>query len=812
MLSNYLKIALRSLMAHRLYSTINILGLAIGLASCILMFLFVKYELSYDTQFEKSDRVARMQMHQISSAGNDEWPRTGAGWKELVKSNYPEVIEGARITLFRTQLKVGETSISEQVGYADKEIFKIFNFEFVAGSADTAFNDIRSTVLTESTARNLFGDENPIGQSVSFFQTFDMKVTGVIKDFPENSHFTNMSFANLLAAAEYVGDPNYLTNMTNMNFYTYFEFADSANIEKVEAQLSDLIDKNLGAMLKQVNVKLWSSLVPVSDIHLHSRMAGDYKAPGDINQVYLFTAIALLMLAIACINFMNLATARASQRAKEVGVRKAIGVNRSQIIVQFLSESIIICGIALLIAVAFVEVSLPVFAEFVNRELEFNYLANPQLLVSLIGLAILVGVLAGSYPAFYLSAFSAAKVLKGDVTRGKQGTRFRQSLVIFQFCIASVLIISTMITYQQMQFTKNMKLGFDKSQVMIVNSVRNPTVAPRYESFVKEMGDVDGVQWISSARRMPSGRLTNNMAVRKSGQENVIMPYNAVDFDFFKNFGVELVAGRHFSKEFAQDTFSFPDENTDETYSNVIINQQAAKKFGWDAEAAIGKTLEFQANSEGNKKVIATVVGVVKDYHFESARELLKPIIHMVSPSQNYEAAIKIDTQDIAGTISKIESVWRELFPDVDFRYQFMDDSFAALYADEERIADAYTVFSVLAIIIACLGLFGLAAFTTERRTKEIGVRKVLGASGFSIIMLLSTEFSKLVIVASIFAWPLSWLIMNEWLQNFAFRVELSVLVFIFGTILALAIAWITVVGQASKAALTRPVNALRYE
>lgn len=812
MLSSYFKIALRSLLANRLYSGINILGLAVGLASCILMFLFVSYELSYDTLFTKTDRVARIQMHQVSSAGMDEWPRTGAGWKNLLETTYPEIIQAGRIFRTRTQMKVGDIAISERVSYADSEIFDIFNFEFIQGSPQSAFKDVHSIVLTQSSAKNLFGDKDPMGETISFFNSMDMKVTGIIEDLPENTHLANSSIANLLAAAEFIGNEQFLTNMTNMNFYTYLEFADPKNIEQVAAKLPELIEKNFGALLKRVNIQLSATLIPLQDIHLYSRLDGDLKAPGDIDQVYLFSAVAALILLIACINFMNLATARASQRAKEVGVRKAIGVSRQQIIIQFLSESVILSCFSLLIAVALVELSLPFFAEFVNRGMTFDYIANPTILITLLGLALLVGLFAGSYPAFYLSAFTPAKVLKGDVTRGRSGIRFRQFLVVFQFCIASVLIISTITVYQQMLYAKNMKLGFDKEQILIINGTSSDIVQNNYSSFEREMKGISGVKWMSSARRMPSGRLTNNTGIKAPGQESLIMPYNTVDHDFFQNFGIELVSGRYFNREFANDTLIFPTQDNPVTQANVILNRAAARKFGWDAQTAVGKVLEFDGSGDNSAKVMVTIVGVVKNYHFESARDEFKPIVHFVNQARFFEAALKIESNRISATMAEVESVWKKLFPTQNINYEFMDDNFDALYIDEERISVVYTVFSVLAICIACLGLFGLASYTTERRTKEIGVRKVLGASSQSIVVLLTKEFSKLVIVASIFAWPLAWLLMNDWLQSFAFRIELSMMVFILGTLLALMVAWGTVAGQATKAAITRPVKALRYE
>lgn len=799
-------------MAHRLYSSINILGLAVGLASCILMALFVRYELSYDTQYAKSDRIARMHISQISSAGNDQWPRAGAGWKVLLEDSYPELIQVGRISITQTPLKVGDIVINEVISYADPEIFDIFELEFIHGDKTNAFKDIKSVVLTEDTAKNLFGDLNPMGKMVTFFNMVDLKVTGVIKNLPQNTHLANNSFANILAAAEYEGGQVFLDNLTNMNFYTYLEFSSANDIKTVSDKLNDLVDKNLGAFLKEVNVQLTARLMPLNKLHLYSQISGDMKETGDINQVYLFSAIAILILIIAGINFMNLATARASQRAKEVGVKKSFGVTRNQIIVQFLSESVILSSISLLIALALVELTLPTFSEFVNREISFNYLTDFSLSGSLLALTLLVGLLAGSYPALYLSAFSPAKVLKGDVTRGKAGAKFRQILVVLQFFIATVLIISTLTVYQQMKFAQNIKLGYEKDQTMIIYGIGTPLVANNYTGLQQEMKRLPGVHWVEGAQRLPGNRLTNNTDIQAPGGDKMIMPYNSIDYNFFQNFGIELAAGRYFDKNYAKDTLVYANEQTPVTQANIIINQMAAKKFGWSDQQAIGKTLNYNVSFDGKTKTEVTVVGVVKDYHFESVREELKPIVHFVNKTRFYYLALKLDNKDVSGTIAAVENTWKKLFPTQDFSYSFLDDNFNAMYEDEKRVSGVYGVFSILAVCIACLGLFGLASFTTERRTKEIGVRKVLGASSQSIVLLLTKEFSKLVLLASAFAWPVAWYLMNDWLQNFAFSIELSMGSFLIGTIMALIVAWFTVGGQAAKAAMARPVDSLKYE
>ncbi|TQV89368.1 FtsX-like permease family protein [Aliikangiella coralliicola] len=811
-LSNYFKIVLRSLISHRLYSAINIMGLAIGLACCILMALFVSYELSYDIQYNKSDKVARLHMSQASTAGMDRWPRAGAGWKLLLEDAYPEIVRVGRINLGQVQMKIDELSVSERIMFADQEIFDIFEFEFLRGNAATAFEDVHSVVLTESSAKRLFGDSDPMGKSIAFYHSFDMKVTGIVKDFPENTHLPNYSFANLKATPELFGVETFLTNQFNMNFYTYLEFSSFEGIKKLEEQLPELIEKNFGALLNKFNIQLFAELMPLEKLHLHSRIAGDLKDTGDINQVYIFSAIAILVLIIACINFMNLATARAAQRAKEVGVRKAIGVQRRQITIQFLSESIILSCIALVIAIALVELTLPIFSEFISRDLVFNYFSNISLFFSLLGLALFVGLLAGSYPAFYLSAFSPAKVLKGDVTRGRSGAKFRQGLVVFQFSIAAILIISTITIYQQMQYAKNIDLGYEKDQTLVINGTGSGVVQENFASLEQQMGSIPGVKWISSVRRLPGQRLTNNTTVKAPGQEQLIMPYNGVDYEFFQNFGIALESGRYFSEEFANDTLVYQTDENPVTKGNVILNQTAAKRFGWTAQEAIGKVLEFNANQDGSSKIDATVIGVVKDYHFESVREELKPIIHFVNQSQQYMMTLKLETSDIPNLLLQVEERWEKLFPTQDISYFFLDERFDSMYANEERVSLAYGIFSLLAICIACLGLFGLASYTTEQRTKEIGVRKVLGASSRSIVLLLTKEFSKLVILASLFAWPIAWYLMDDWLQNFAYRIDLSILVFFGGTLVALFIAWITVAGQATKAAVARPVNALRYE
>jgi len=811
-LKSYFNIALRTLMTHRLYSAINLFGLAIGLACCVMMFLFVQYELSYDKQYQKSDRIGRIQMSQESSAGIDKWPRTGAGWKALLDTSFPEIKKVGRIYLQQVQMEVGDLSISEAINFADQEVLDIFQFEFVRGESDSAFNDINSVVLTESTAKKLFGELDPMGKIVSFYHSVDMKVTGVIKDLEENTHLANYSFANLQSGKGMLGGEHFLTNMFNMNFYTYMEMNTASGIKSVDGKLAGLIEDKFGENLRKFNVKLSADILPLEKLHLHSRLAGDLKESGDINQVYLFSAVALLILLIACINFMNLATARASQRAKEVGVRKAIGVKRGQIVIQFLSESVILSVIALIIAMALVELALPSFNGFINRSINFDYLTNPSLFLSLVGLTLLVGLLAGSYPAFYLSAFSPAKVLKGDVTRGRSGAKFRKMLVVFQFFIATFLLISTFAIYLQMEFAKNIKLGYEKDKVLILYATSTDLVQANYQSLEQQMEKINGVKWVSGALRLPGGRLTNNTNIKAQGQETLLAPFNSVDYDFFQNYGVEIASGRYFNRDYAQDTLVYASKEKPLTQANVILNQTAARRFGWTDKEAIGKVLDFNFQQDAGIKTEITVVGVVKDYHFESVRDEIKPIVHYVNQSRFSRMTLKLDAHNMAATIEEIQQVWKTLFPTQNISYAFLDDNFNAMYADEERVSVVYGIFSALAICIACLGLFGLASFTTEQRTKEIGVRKVLGASSKSIVILLTTEFSRLVIVASVFAWPVAYYLINEWLQNFVFRIELNVVVFIVGTLISLLIAWATVGGLAAKAAMARPVKSLRYE
>jgi putative ABC transport system permease protein len=591
------------------------------------------------------------------------------------------------------------------------------------------------------------------------------------------------------------------------------------DITQFEERLPDFLTRHIG---ENANDFTAFPVQKLTDIHLKSNRDNEQKANGSQSAVFTFSAIAVFILMIACINFMNLSTARSTQRAREVGMRKVMGAYRKQLISQFLGESVLLGLLAMVLAIALVEVTLPSFNSFIGLDLTFNYLSNPSILAALFGLALVVGFFAGSYPAFYLSAFRPATVLKGDLTRGNKGAMFRKVLVVAQFAISITLVIATGIVFAQMKYATNLDLGLNKDQIMILRGAPSTGFGPSYESMKQEFLQNSNVVSVTGANLMPSNQNTNSNGVRaeENDPDGRGMPYLNVDYGFFETFDIEIIEGRVFSKEHATDLWVQTSDENPQTTASFMLNELAARQLGWTPEQAIGKWFEVAQDQDYVQAVRGPIIGVVGDVYYSSIREPVKPLYYRVMKSQeegaqfpNYrQMAIKFNTSDVSGLLSFVENTWEKYLPDVPFNQSFLDDNFAALYQSEDKQAQLFTVFSLLAITIACLGLYGLAAFTTEQRTKEIGIRKVMGGSVKDIVLLLTQDFSKLVLISNVVAWPAAWFLMNRWLENFAYRIDLSLLTFITAAVVALIIAWITVGGLATKAAWSKPALALRYE
>ena len=821
MFRNYLTIAFRNLVSHKLYSTINILGLAIGLACVILITLFVRNETSYDKHWAKADQIYRVVRTFKRGSGNDDLllatnaPQTGP----LLKADFPELEQVVRIWGFRLLLGRDDIAFYETgIKFTDPEVFEIFDIPLIQGDPATALSQPFSIILGQKSARKYFGDEDPMGQTITLENRMPMKVTGIMEDLPDNTHLRVDMLASLSSMAMAFGE-SFLENWGSNNFHTYVLTPEGYDIADLEAQMPDFLIRHIA---EDANDWTEFPIQKLTDIHLTSNRDNEQQANGSKTGVYTFSAIAFFLLLIACFNFMNLSTARSAQRAREVGMRKVMGANRKQLISQFLGESILLSLLAMVLAVALVELALPWFNSFIGLDLVLDYLGNPGILALLAGLALLVGFFAGSYPAFYLSAFRPATVLKGDLTRGNKGAMFRKVLVTAQFAISIALVIATGVVLAQMNYATDLDLGLDKEQIIVLQGAPSTGFGSSYDTIKQELLKHPGIVSVTGANLMPSDQNTNSLGIRAEGNdpEGRGMPFLNVDYDFFKTFGIEVIAGRSFSEERGTDLAEPPSEENPQTSASFMLNKLAARQFGWTPEEALGKWFEVSTENHFEQSVRGPIIGVVDDVYFSSIREAIKPAFYQVMKASeegamlpNYgKMAIKFRAGNVDEVLELIDATWKANLPSVPLNRTFVDDNFAALYKAEEQQGQLFTIFALLAIFIACLGLYGLAAFTTEQRTKEIGIRKVMGGSVKDIVLLLTRDFSKLVLLANVFAWPAAWFLMNRWLENFAYRVDLSLLPFVVAAITALVIAWLTVGGLAMRAAWSKPALALRYE
>ena len=803
MLKNYLTIALRNLKKQRGYSVINVAGLALGMACCLLILLYVVDEVSYDRYHENAERVYRVTRAWYDEAGNPtlQFAQISPPIGPALQEEMPEVRHAVRILFQGGNLVRYEAQNFREPRFffAEADIFKLFTIPFIKGDPETALAEPNTVVLSATMAEKYFGTEDPLGKVIRFDNAFDLRVTGVIEDVPANTHFHYDFLASFATFTSQPWSASWATNWGgNNSFATYVLLEEGANPAAVEAKFPAFLDRHY-VLHHGASSKLF--LQPLTDIHLHSHLDAELEPNGNIAYVYLFSAIAFFILLIACFNFMNLATARATKRAREVSMRKVLGAERRQLIAQFLGESLLLTGIALLFAAMLAELLLPVFNALSGKELHLFGEDVLLVVLGLVGIALFVGLAAGSYPAFFLSAFQPAAVLK-KATKGSWRSRVRAVLVVTQFAISIVLLVGVGIIVEQLKYVQNKSLGFDQEQIVLTSTVR--AMRQDFEAVRMRLLEHPGVRAVTASEAIPSGQLRNSIDVQAevNGQ---IRPFNslallAVDHDFTRTYGMEIVAGRTFSKEMASDSTQA-----------FVLNEAAVRKLGWaSAEEAVGKFFMLDAESLADRR--GTVVGVVKDFHFESLRERITPMVMYIRPELYWVATIKLAAGDPAEALAFIEAQWQTYTPDAPLSFSFLDQRFGQLYQPEERFGQIAGYFAALAMLIACLGLFGLASFAAEQRTKEIGVRKVLGASARSIVVLLSRDFTRVVLIALVVATPVAYLIMDRWLDSFAYRIDLSWPVFLIAGLAALAIALLTVSYQAIRAALVNPVEALRYE
>jgi len=793
MFKNYTKIALRNIKKHRGYSFINIAGLAVGIACSILIFLYVLDELSYDKHHEKAGRIYR-----IVGGIYEKTPVIQGSLAPLLQREIPEIQNSVRMYTGKVWGRSVLISYEDKHFYtkgfflADPSIFEIFTIPFVRGNPESAFSDLKSIVLTEKSAKKYFENENPMGKIIKYESESKMEftVTGIIKDIPKNSHF-HFDFLIPLENYRILKSPTGMESWGNSAFFSYALLSEGVNVNRLQEKLSMVIEKHVPP--KRVNNL---SLQPITDIHLHSRLYSELETNSDIRYVYIFSAIAVLILFIAGMNYMNLSTARSLNRAKEVGMRKVVGAQRIQLIKQFIGEAILISIFAFVIAVFIVLIFLPRFNIIAGKEITFNQSVHLRTLFILFIFTVLNGIFAGSFPAFFLSAFKPISVITGKLRVKKGGlSSVRNGLVIIQFAISISLIACTGIIYNQMNFIRKRNLGFNKEQIVVIPTMRNSEAIGKVGVLKNEFIKNPAVLNISASSHTP-GREPFSRDIRTPGgaERHFILSLWS-DHDFIKTYGLDLTAGRDFSDEIGSDKLTA-----------FIFNETAVKMFGWESpEEAIGKRIACD-NKTGE------IIGVVKDFHFMSLHRKIEPMVLHYDESRFYSISAKLSTDNIASNLTSLENQWKKILPHIPFTYFFLDEDYAKQYQADQKVGTFLGYFTFLAILIACLGLFGLASFTAEQKTREIGIRKVLGASVSGIVYSLSQSFIIRVLTANIIAWPVSYYIMNKWLEGYSYRITIGLWTFIAAGILACVLSFVTVSFQALRAANANPVDVLRYE
>ncbi|MGN6213302.1 FtsX-like permease family protein [Parafilimonas sp.] len=808
MFRNHFKTAWRNLMKYKFISFINLFGLTIGLTCCLLILTYILNELSYDKYNKNADRIYRVtrtfydgnhkEMLNLSTVA----PPFGY----YLPTDFAEIEKMTRLlNNGTTPLRYKDKLLNEpNVYFADENLFDVFTVDVLKGNPKTALNDPFSVMLTEETAKKYFGNEDPVNKVIRANDQFDVKVTGVYKDFPSNAHIHPnilVSF-NTLKDSAVIGEENLRTNWGNNSFFTYILLPKNYNIEGMKKRFPAFLDKHMAGQYgpNQPSKFTKLDLQKLTDIHLYSHTDFEAEPNGDINRVYIFSAIALFILLIACINYMNLSTARSALRAKEIGIRKVVGARKKELIIQFLGESVLLTWSAIIIAFVLLYLLLPWLNKISSQNLSVSILFKWQILVPLFLAPFVVGIISGIYPALFMSSFQPVKTLKGLFKVSGTSISFRKVLVVTQFAISIILIITTVVVFQQLRYMQNASLGYDKDH--LITMAYNNQLNDQYEAFRNTLLQNSNIKAVGRSSRIPTGRLLDGMGAQVPGNDSMVpvkadIRFLATDYDFIPAYRIPLAAGRNFSRSYGTDT------------SNFIINEAAVKAIGWKSnDLAVGKDFKYGQFS-------GHIIGVVKDFHFESLHEAITPLVFVLPPpSQGFynTISIKISGKNIASSLETIKDTWQKFLPQLPYQYSFFDENFAKLYDAEHKQETIFTTFAFIAIFIACLGLFGLSAFAISQRVKEIGVRKVLGASTTTIVGLLSKDFLKLVLIAAVIAFPIAWYAMHNWLQDFAYRINIQWWVFIIAAIIAALIALITVGMQAIKAATANPVKSLRTE
>ncbi len=800
MLKNYFKIGFRNLRLHKTFSFINIMGLAVGMTACFLIFQYVKFETSYDNFNTKADRIYRIVSDVKTPSEIIPIGTTIAPLAIYLKKDFPEVEDAVRISSDGFLVKKDNIKFQEKrTLLADSTLFNVFDFPLIEGNKKTALTEPMSIILSQTAAKKYFGNEDPLGKHVLLTgAAINATITGVMKDIPENSQIHADMIVSMSSTKPIYGYPTSDSEWTNHNYLTYLLMKPNTNIKAFENKLPAFMEKHNGQQMREMQSYETFFLEPLRDVYLKSTHTNftpsQVFTTGNINNVYIFSIIGIFILLIACINFINLTTARSAERAKEVGIRKVVGAVKFQLTKQFISESIIISLIAFIIAVLLCALALPLFNQLAGKTISTGVFNNPLQVTEFFLLSVLIGVVAGFYPSLVLSSFKPISVLKGRFSTSTKGLMLRKGLVVFQFTISITLIAVTIIVYTQLNYMRNKDLGFNKEQEVIINT----NFDKNKDVFKQSLSSIPGMLSSVYSSSVPGGDYFSSyseMENTKGEIQKTNLNVYLVDYDYINQYQLKLVAGRNFSKDFA----------TDATQA-MIINETAAKSLGYtSAQQAIGKNF----NQDGRQ---GKIIGVLKDFNYKSLQQHIEPLTMRIEPGAFNLISIKVAANNLPSTIKAIESKWNTIIPNRPFEYNFLDESFDQQYKAENNFGNLFFNFAVLAIFISCLGLLGLSSYSTIQRTKEIGVRKVLGANVSNIIQLLSIDFIKLVLVAFVVAVPVAWVFMNKWLEDFAYRTNISWWMFVLAAIASLLIAFATISFQAIKAAIANPVKSLRTE
>ena len=836
---SYLTVALRALAKNKTYAFINIFGLALGLAACLIILLYVRYEQSYDRWMPGAENAYQFQAWYKPTAGGGEEMKlqmTEFVSRDALMKDFPQVEKAVYVCSCGAVIKQdGKASFADDFNFVDGNLFEILQLPFAKGDPRTALKDTSSLVLTQEEATKRFGTADPIGKTLTLLaqgKSWDYKVTGVLKDLPKNSHLELGVIARFDPKTYFADNPYFLNGWSSQGGWVYVKLRPGVNVEDINRQLPAWEKRNIpddtqgslggGEVTNPGDSQDWR-LVNIKDIHLGEGQRASMTPGNDQRTIVTFSVVALLILGMAVVNFTNLATARASQRAREVALRKVLGANRKQLIIQFLGESILVTALAMLLGLAMVELFLPMFNNFLDADITVTYLGTDGLLLPILALVIIVGGAGGLYPAFYLSRFQPAKVLKANKSAADaQGSgTLRNILVVSQFAVSIGLIICTGIIYAQTIFARTADAGYNREGLLQIQNIGAREIQPVMETLKQQIGRVEGVQSVArTGIGVNPGNNSMTQVYLPGNPKGIDLGTYGVDEDFFETMGMELLAGRKFSRSIAMDdaTTPFPVDPEAERAIvkrgiNVVMSQSAAERLGYKNPAdAIGKQVNSGLTYPEFGLVPTTIAGVVKDARFRSVRDPLQPIMFYYATNTHNVLMVRYNGDQPKKVMADIENVWKRIIPDVPFNAEFVDDRLRELYERDEARGQLFAAFAILAVVIGCLGLFGLAAFTAERRTKEIGIRKVLGARARDIVRLLAWQFSKPVLIANLIAWPVAWWVMRDWLNNFDARIPLGPTPFLLAGALALAIALGTIAGHALKVARANPIHALRYE